>query len=347
MRIGSLDVGLDHRPVFLAELSGNHNGDLGRALAVVDAMAEAGAHAIKLQTYTADTLTIDVRSDDFVVPGSASLWEGRTLYELYQDAHTPWEWHEAIFDRARGHGMECFSSPFDRTAIDLLESLGAPAYKIASFEVGDHDLLRAVAETGKPVLLSSGTSTLAEIAEAVGVLRSAGATELCLLKCTSAYPARPADANLRTIPHLRESFGCEVGLSDHTLGIGVAIASVALGATLIEKHVTLRRADGGVDSAFSLEPDEVRALVEQTRDAHDALGAVRYEPTEADLASRRFRRSLYVTEDLVAGDRLTRANVRSIRPGFGLAPRHLDDVLGRTVRADVARGTALDWDLLS
>ena len=347
MHIGTLEIGRHRPPVFLAELSGNHNGDLDRALAIIDAMADAGAHAIKLQTYTADTMTIDVDRPEFTVGDESELWAGHTLHELYEIAHTPWEWHEALFERAAARGMECLSTPFDATAVDFLESLDAPAYKVASFESTDHALVRRIAQTGKPMIISTGLSSLAEIAETVDVARDAGCEELLLLKCTSAYPSSPADSNLATIPHLREAFSCEVGLSDHTLGIAVPVAAVTLGATLIEKHVTLRRADGGVDSAFSLEPAEVRQLVDQTEISRQALGHVQYDPMESEKQSLQFRRSLYVVADVAAGEVFTAANVRAIRPGFGLAPKHLRAVLGRTAAREVERGTPMRWDLLA
>ena len=320
MHVGKLEIGRHRPPVFLAELSGNHNGDLDRALAVIDAMADAGAHAIKLQTYTADTMTIDVDRPDFMVGQESELWAGHTLHELYEIAHTPWEWHEALFERAAARGMECLSTPFDVTAVDFLESLDAPAYKVASFESTDHALVRRIAETGKPMIISTGMSSLAEIAETVEVARDAGCEELMLLKCTSAYPSSPTDSHLATIPHLREAFSCEVGLSDHTLGIAVPVAAVTLGATLIEKHVTLRRADGGVDSAFSLEPDEVRRLVEQTEIARQALGHVQYDPVESEKKSLRFRRSLYVVEDVAAGEAFTAPMSGRSGPGSASPP---------------------------
>lgn len=347
MKIGKLEIGQHCPPVFLAELSGNHNGDLDRALAVVDAMAEAGAHALKLQTYTADTMTIDVDRPEFVVGEDSELWTGYTLHQLYEIAHTPWEWHEPIMERARSRGMECFSTPFDSTAVDFLESLDVPAYKIASFESTDHALVRRVAETGKPVIISTGLSSLAEIAETVDVVRDAGCEELMLLKCTSAYPSSPADSHLATIPHMREAFMCEVGLSDHTLGVAVPVAAVTLGATLVEKHVTLLRADGGVDSAFSLEPDEVRQLVQQTEIAWQSVGEVRYTPVPSERKSMKFRRSLYVVEDVEPGEVLNETNVRAIRPGFGLAPKHLSAVVGRRAAHRIERGTPMAWDLLA
>ncbi|MEW5878972.1 MAG: pseudaminic acid synthase [Pseudomonadota bacterium] len=347
IRIEQQQIGLDHPPFVIAEMSGNHNGSLDRALAIVDAIADAGAQALKLQTYTADTMTLDLAEREFVIDDPASLWAGRTLYDLYREAHTPWDWHAPIFERARARGLVAFSTPFDATAVDLLESLDVPCYKIASFENVDLPLIRRVAATGKPLIISTGLATLAEIAEAVAAARDCGCRDLVLLKCTSAYPASPADSDLRTIPHLRAAFGCEVGLSDHTLGIGAALASIALGATVIEKHVTLRRADGGVDSAFSLEPQELKQLVEDAERARLALGDVRYGPSDNEVNSLRFRRSLYVVRAVRRGEPFTRENVRAIRPGLGLPPRHFEQVLGRCAARDIAAGTALAWDLIA
>ena len=347
IRIGKHHVGPDHPPLVIAEMSGNHNGSLDRALAIVDAVADAGAQALKLQTYTADTMTLDLAEREFVIDDPGSLWAGRTLYDLYREAHTPWAWHGPIFERARARGLVAFSTPFDATAVEFLESLEVPCYKIASFENVDLPLIRRVAATGKPLIISTGLATLAEIAEAVAAARDAGCRDLVLLKCTSAYPASPADSDLRTIPHLRAAFGCEVGLSDHTLGVGAALASIALGATVIEKHVTLRRADGGVDSAFSLEPQELKQLVEDAERARLALGCVRYGPRAGEIGSLRFRRSLYVVRAVRRGEPFTRENVRAIRPGLGLAPKHIEQVLGRCAARDIAAGTALAWDLVA
>lgn len=344
--IAGRKIGRTEAPFIIAEMSGNHNQSLERALAIVDAAAEAGAHAIKLQTYTADTMTLDLKEGEFFIKDESSLWAGSSLYDLYKQAHTPWEWHKPIMERARERGIICFSSPFDLTAVDFLESLGAPAYKIASFENADLELIRAAASTGKPLIISTGMATLAMIEEAVETARSAGARELCLLKCTSSYPATPENSNLNTIPHLREMFGCEIGLSDHTLGVGAAIASVALGAVVIEKHFTLARADGGVDSAFSLEPAELRSLVEETERARQALGGVAYGPTPAERGSMVFRRSLYIVKDLRAGDALTRESLRAIRPGYGLPPGRLPEALGKRVNRDVKRGEPFRWDMI-
>ena len=346
MRIEGRDVGLHSPPFVIAELSGNHNGSLDRALAIVDAAAATGAHALKIQTYTADTMTLDIREGEFVISDPKSPWAGRSLYDLYEEAHTPWEWHAPIFDRAREHGMIPFSTPFDDSAVDFLETLGVPCYKIASFENNDLPLIRRVAATGKPMIVSTGMATLGEIDALVRAARDAGCRDLVLLKCTSSYPASPANSNIRTIPALREAFGCEVGLSDHTLGLGVAVASVALGATVIERHFTLSRADGGVDSAFSLEPTEMRALVEETHRAWQGLGTVGFGAGEAEAGSRVFRRSLYFVRDLPAGATIGPADIRAIRPGNGLAPSMADLVVGRNLRQTVTRGTPVCWTLL-
>ncbi|MFO1316186.1 MAG: pseudaminic acid synthase [Burkholderiales bacterium] len=346
MKIAEREVGRHAGPLVIAEMSGNHNQSLERALAIVEAAAAAGAHALKIQTYTADTMTLDLADGGFRISDPGSPWAGQSLHDLYRKAHTPWEWHRPIFDRARRLGMIPFSTPFDGSAVDFLESLDAPCYKIASFENTDLPLIRKVAATGKPVMVSTGMANEEELDDAVRAAREAGCRDMILLKCTSTYPATPGNSNLLTIPHLRDRFGTEVGLSDHTLGIGVAVASVALGATVIEKHFTLSRAEGGVDSAFSMEPDEMRALVVESDRAWRALGRVAYGPTEAELPSLAYRRSLYFVQDLAAGDTLTSENVRAIRPGGGLPPKHLDAVLGRRVRGPVARGTPLRWDLL-
>ena len=340
-RIGDLD-----RPYLIAEMSGNHNQSLDRALAIVDAAALAGADAIKLQTYTADTMTLDVHAPGFVIEDPQSLWAGRQLYDLYKEAHTPWEWHAPIMERARSHGLHCFSTPFDETAVDFLESLGVPAYKIASFENTDLPLIRKVAATGKPMIISTGMATAAEIDDAVRAAREAGCARIVLLKCTSTYPATPENTNLRTIPNMRDTFGCAVGLSDHTMGTGAAVAAVAFGAVVIEKHFTLRRADGGVDSAFSLEPEEFRSLRVETERAWQALGEVKYGGTAAEARSRVFRRSIYVARDLRAGETLTPENTRIVRPGYGLPPKFHENVLGRRIVRDVPAGTPLSWDLL-
>jgi N-acetylneuraminate synthase len=346
IKIADQTIGRDHEPFVIAEMSGNHNRSLERALKIVDAVAESGAQALKLQTYTPDTITLDVRENEFNITDPNSLWAGKNLYELYRQAYTPWEWHEPIIRRAKGRGLSCFSSPFDETAVDFLERLDVPAYKIASFENNHLPLIRKVAQTGKPIILSTGMATVAELDEAVTTARTAGCKDLILLKCTSSYPATPENSNLLTIGHLRELFNCEVGLSDHTLGLGAAVAAVALGASVIEKHFTLSRAEGGVDSAFSMEPAEMAQLVLETKRAWQSLGTVKYGPTEAEKKSLVFRRSLYIAEDMNAGDILTPMNLRIVRPGNGLHPRHYEQLLGKTVKQNVKRGTAVRWEFL-
>lgn len=346
LRIAGRLVGSECAPLIIAEMSGNHNQSLERALEIVEAAAKSGAHALKIQTYTPDTMTIDLDEREFHISDSDSLWAGSSLYDLYGKAYTPWEWHKPIFDRARSLGMIPFSTPFDDTAVNFLESLDVPCYKIASFENTDLPLVRRVAATGKPLIISTGMATVAELDETVHAVREAGCKDLILLKCTSTYPATAANTNIRTIPHLRDLFDCEVGLSDHTMGIGVSVASVALGATVIEKHFTLNRTDGGVDSAFSMEPSEMAQLVVETERAWQALGQICYGSIEAEKPSIQFRRSLYIVKDLKAGDLLTKENVRAIRPGLGLPPRYYDLVMGKAVKHDVKRGTALGWELL-
>jgi pseudaminic acid synthase len=338
--------GVDKRPYIVAEMSGNHNGSLDRALALVDAAADAGAHAIKIQTYTADTMTVDVEHPRFRISKGHDLWSGEYLYQLFERAHTPWDWHEAIFTRARDRGITPFSSPFDRTAVELLEKLDAPMYKIASSEITDLPLVRLCASTGKPLIISTGMASVREIAAAVEAARGAGATDITVLSCTASYPAPPEQTNLRRIPVLAQMLELPIGLSDHTLGVGVPIAAVAFGACLIEKHVTLDRADGGVDSAFSLEPAELKLLVEESERAWQALGTTHIGPTEAERESLRFRRSLYVVEDVEAGDPVTERNVRSIRPTGGLDPDAIGTTLGRTFKTAATKGTPLTWDLI-
>ncbi len=347
MQISHRKIGQDVSPFIIAEMSGNHNQSLERALEIVSAAAQAGVDALKIQTYTADTMTLDMDKGEFLVSDTASLWNGNSLYKLYQQAHTPWEWHKPIFDRCRELGIIGFSTPFDDTAVDFLEELDVPCYKIASFENTDIPLIRRVAATGKPVIISTGMATLGELDETVHATREVGCKDLVLLKCTSTYPATPEDSNILTIPHLREVFGCEAGLSDHTLGVGAAVASVALGATVIEKHFTLRRADGGFDSAFSMEPMEMHSLVAESRRAWQARGKVSYGPGEAESKSLAFRRSLYVVKDMDAGEVFTADNVRAIRPGYGLPPKYFDALMGRRAKRALARGTALSWGMVS
>lgn len=339
-------IGESHKPFVIAEMSGNHNQSLEKALSIVDAAADAGAHAIKLQTYTPDTLTIDVNHGEFSIQDPKSLWYGRNLYELYQEAMTPWEWHKALFDRAKEKGIFCFSTPFDDTAVDFLEELEMPVYKIASFENNHLPLLKKIAKTGKPVIMSTGISKLSDIEIAVNTLRENGCNELILLKCTSTYPATPKNTNIRTIPHMSKLFNCHVGLSDHTLGIGTSVASVALGARVIEKHFTLNRTEGGVDSAFSMEPHEFKSLVEETERAFLSLGEVKYGILPDELKSLTFKRSIYVVKDMKEGDVFTKDNIRIIRPGLGASPLHFDMLLGKKINQSVIKGTALTFDLI-
>ena len=345
-KIGNINIGLESRPFIIAEMSGNHNQSLERAMDIVEAAAKAGAHALKLQTYTADTITLDIREGDFVISEENNLWQGQSLYELYQKAYTPWEWHKPIMGRANELGLICFSSPFDDSAVDFLETLNVPAYKIASFENTDIPLIRKVAATGKPMIMSTGMATMEELSESVSAAREGGCKELILLKCTSTYPATPENSNILTIPDMRERFACEVGLSDHTMGIGTAVAAVAHGATVIEKHFTLNRADGGVDSAFSIEPNELAALVEETERAWHSLGSISYGPTKAEAESVKGRRSLYIAQDIKEGDILNKENLRSVRPGHGLAPKHYEQLLGKKVTRDLKKGTPMAWDLV-
>ena len=347
MKIQHWGVGAGSPPLVIAEMSGNHNQSLERAFEIVDAAAQSGAHALKIQTYTAETMTIDIREREFFISDEKSLWKGESLFDLYKKAYTPWEWHEAIFDRAKKQKMLAFSTPFDRTAVDFLENLNVPCYKIASFENTDLPLIRYVAATGKPMIISTGMATFAELDETVDAARSAGCDDLVLLKCTSTYPSTPDDSNILTIPEMRSRYGCEIGISDHTMGIGVSVAAVALGATVIEKHFTLQRSDGGVDSAFSMEPQEMAQLVIETERAWQSMGKVQHGPTEKEKASLVFRRSLYVVADVKAGEKLTSVNVRAIRPGNGIAPKFYDEVIGKTAKRDIARGTPLSHDLIA
>lgn len=341
IKIGNYIIGKEHKPFIIAEMSGNHNHSLDRALALVDAAAAAGAHALKLQTYTADTITM---KGVHTIDDKNSLWNGQELHDLYKMAYTPWEWHKAIFDRAKEKGMEAFSSPFDETAVDFLETLNVPAYKIASFENTHHPLLKKVAATGKPVIISTGVSTLEDILESVSVLKKAGCQNIIVLKCTSTYPASPENTNLMTIPDMYEKYDCLIGLSDHTMGTGVSVAAVALGARVIEKHFTLRRADGGVDSAFSLEPEELKALVDESERAFLALGKIQYGIQPAEEKSVYYKRSIYVSKDIKKGDILSTENLKIIRPANGLAPKHWEEVLGKIAKSDLKTGTPLSWE---
>ncbi|GAB2545035.1 pseudaminic acid synthase [Gracilibacillus alcaliphilus] len=339
-------IGKDQEPFIIAEMSGNHNQSLDRALAIVEAAAEAGADAIKLQTYTPDTMTLDISSGDFYIEDENSLWQGNSLYHLYEEAYTPWEWHQPIFDRCKELGLIAFSSPFDETAVDFLEKLEVPAYKIASFENVDIPLIKKAAQTGKPLIISTGMATASELDEAVTAAKEAGCQNLILLTCTSTYPASPENTNLRTMPHMQELFQCQVGLSDHTMGVGVAVAGVALGAAVIEKHFTLSRAEGGVDAAFSMEPQELKQLKEETTRAWQSLGVIHYGPVNDEVASLKHRRSLYITKDMQAGEKLSKENVRAIRPGTGLPTKYFDLVMGKKVVRSVKKGEPLSFELL-
>lgn len=344
--ISNRKIGVGCPPFIIAEMSGNHNQSLERALEIVEAAAKTGAHALKIQTYTPDTMTLNLDEREFHISDPASLWFGNSLYRLYGEAYTPWEWHKPIFDRARELGIIAFSTPFDDTAVELLENLEVPCYKIASFENTDLPLIRRVASTGKPMIISTGMASIAELDETVRAARDAGCKDLILLKCTSTYPATPNNTNILTIPHMRELFGCEVGLSDHTMGVGVSVASVALGATVIEKHFTLDRSDGGVDSTFSMEPAEMAQLVVETERAWQAMGQVRYGATESERKSIVFRRSLYVSKDMEQGEMFSPENLRSIRPGLGLPPKYYGLILGKRSNRALRAGTALSWDLV-
>ncbi|WP_313892554.1 pseudaminic acid synthase [Psychrobacillus sp.] len=346
IQIGHKQIGRTAKPFIIAEMSGNHNQSLDRALKIVDLAAEAGADAVKLQTYTPDTMTLDIHTGEFFITSDTNLWQGQSLYNLYKEAYTPWEWHEAIFNRCKEHGMVAFSSPFDETAVDFLETLNVPAYKIASFENIDIPLIEKVAATGKPIIISTGMASIAELDEAVQAVKSQGNEQLILLKCTSTYPATPENSNISTIPHMKELFGTEIGLSDHTMGVGVSIAAVTLGAVVVEKHFTISRADGGVDATFSLEPHELKTLVEETERAWRSLGTISYGPTEVEKPSLEYRRSLYIGENLKAGDILTKENIRVIRPGHGLAPKYFELIVGKKVNQDVLKGTPLTFDIL-
>lgn len=346
IKIGNIVIGKNHKPFIIAEMSGNHNHSIDKAFEIIDAAAASGAHAVKLQTYTADTLTIDSSNDDFLIKDDKSLWKGRKLYELYQAAYTPWEWHKALFDRCRKLGMICFSTPFDDTSVDFLLDLGVDVFKIASFENNHLPLLKKVAKTGKPVIMSTGISSLADIELSVKTLKENGCEDLILLKCTSTYPASPENTNISTIPHMSELFDCHVGLSDHTLGIGVALGSVSFGARVIEKHFTIDRSQGGVDSAFSLEPTEFKILVEESERAFLAIGKVTYGIMDAELNSKKFKRSIYIVKDLKKGDVITAENIRIIRPGLGLSPKYFDLLLGKRVKQNINRGTAFTFNLI-
>lgn len=344
--IANRRIGPENPPFIVAEMSGNHNKSLDRALQIVEAAAKVGVDAVKLQTYTADTMTLKVEKEDFYIDDRESLWRGKSLYDLYQEAYTPWEWHKPIFDKCKELGLIVFSTPFDDTAVDFLESLDVPCYKVASFENTDLPLIRKIASTHKPLIISTGMATVAELDETVRTARECGCQDIILLKCTSTYPASPEDSNILTIPHMRELFQCPVGISDHTMGTGVAVASIALGAVFIEKHFALSRAEGGVDTSFSMEPDEMRSLVVESKRAWQALGRVNYGPTAKEKASLKFRRSLYVARDMKAGEVLIEENLRIIRPGYGLPPKYYEVVLGKKVKRDIKAGSPLSWEMI-
>ncbi len=333
-----------NKPFIIAEMSGNHNQSLDRALQIVDAAAEAGVDAVKLQTYTADTMTIDSDRPEFIIDDPKSLWCGRKLYDLYKEAHTPWEWHKPIFERCKERGVMGFSTPFDDTAVEFLESLSVLMYKIASFEIVDIPLIKKVASTGKPMLISTGMATVEEIQEAVDAARSGGCEDITLLKCTSTYPADPKNSNILMIPDMKERFGCRVGISDHTMGVGVSVASVGLGAEVIEKHFTIRRSDGGVDSAFSMEPEEMKHLVRECKNAYLSLGEIKYGPINAEKDSLKFRRSLYAVKDIEKGETFTEENIRSIRPGCGLSPKYYSQIIGKRASKEIRRGCPIAFD---
>jgi pseudaminic acid synthase len=343
IKIENRIIGKNNLPFVIAEMSGNHNQSLERALEIVDAAAISGVDAIKLQTYTADTITM---KGAYTINDKESLWAGKELHDLYKEAYTPWEWHKPIFERAKEKGIMAFSSPFDETAVDFLESLNVPCYKIASFENTDWILLKKVAQTGKPIIMSTGVASLADIEESVNILKKNGCKEIILLKCTSTYPASAENSNIVTIPFLEKKFGCVVGISDHTMGTGVSIAAVALGARVIEKHFTLRRSDGGVDAAFSMEPSEMKYLVEESKKSFLALGYIQTEVQEIEKNSLKYKRSLYVSEDIKQGDIFTKANIRSIRPALGIETKHYESILGKIAEIDIKQGTPLDWNLI-
>jgi pseudaminic acid synthase len=345
VKIGKRPIGPGHAPFIIAEMSGNHNQSLDRALKIVEAAAHAGAHAIKLQTYTADTMTLDIKQGEFFIDDPNSLWKGNSLYDLYKQAYTPWDWHEPIMKRAEELGIMCFSTPFDETAVDFLESLNVPCYKIASFENTFIPLIKKIAKLGKPMIISTGMASLGELAETVQAVKTAGSEDLILLKCTSTYPSTPENTNILTIPHMRELFDVQVGLSDHTMGCGVSVASVALGATVIEKHFTLRRADGGVDSSFSLEPEELQTLVIETERAWQSLGKIKYGPLMAESGSLKHRRSIYVSKDIKKGDQISPENIKCIRPGLGLPTKYYEQLIGQVATQDLKMGTPMQLHL--
>ena len=344
--IKNTKIGSKSPPFIIAEMSGNHNQSLDRALKIVEAAANCGVHAIKLQTYTADTITLDVKDEEFFINDKKSLWNGKCLYELYDEAHTPWEWHEPIMNYATDQGLICFSSPFDDTSVEFLESLNVPAYKIASPEIIHLPLIKKVASTGKPIIISTGMASISEINDAITVAKMEGCKDIVLLKCTSSYPSTPKNSNISSIEHMKKLFNCNVGLSDHTLGIGAAVAAVAYGASVIEKHFTLDRSEGGVDSAFSLEPQEMKQLVIETKRAWESIGEISYGPLESEKNSLMFRRSIYVSKEIQKGETFNDSNIRIIRPGLGIHPKYFDLLIGRKAKQNLKKGTALNWDMI-
>ena len=346
MKIGKFKIEKNKPPFIVAELSGNHNGSLDKALKIVDAVAKAGAHAIKLQTFTPDSMTLNLKKKGIIIKDQKSPWKGKSLYNLYKKAMTPWKWHKPIFDRAKKRGLVYFSSPFDEKAVDFLESLKVPAYKIASFENIDTNLIKKVSSKKKPIIISTGMASLIEIKEAFNTAKQSGCTNIALLKCTSTYPCSPLETNLKTISDLRKKFKCEIGLSDHTMGIGAALSSISFGASIIEKHVTLKRSEGGVDSSFSLEPQELSQLVRESKSTYESLGSIYYGPTKSEKNNIKFRRSIYVVENVNAEDRVNSNNIRSIRPGLGLAPKFFNDVIGKKFKKKIKKGTPLTWKLI-
>ncbi|MFC6439338.1 pseudaminic acid synthase [Pseudobowmanella zhangzhouensis] len=346
IKLGKRWIGKEHEPYIIAELSGNHDQDLNLAKRMVEAAAAAGAHAIKLQTYTADSMTLDVQSKGFVIEETDSLWHGESLHKLYQKASTPYEWHQELFALANTLGLDAFSSPFDEAAVDFLDGLNVPCFKIASFELTDLPLIRKAASKGKPLIMSTGMASLSEIEQAVSTAKQAGCEQIILLKCTSTYPAEPSNTNLHTIPHMRDAFGCMVGLSDHTAGVGASVAAVALGAPVIEKHFVLDRSAGRVDAAFSLEPAELKALVVETKRAWQAMGQVVYGGSAAEEKAKQYRRSIYVSRDMQAGEAFDASNLKIVRPAFGLAPKHWDVVQGKQAKTALKKGTPLSWELI-
>ena len=346
MNINEFIINNNHEPFIIAEMSGNHNQSLERAVEIIHKASESGAHAIKLQTYTADTITLNVRKKEFLINDKNSLWYGESLYDLYNNAHTPWEWHEKLFEEAKKVGIICFTSPFSESAVDFLEDLNTPAYKIASFENSHLPLIKKIAATKKPIIISSGLATISELDESVKFIREYGCDNFAILKCTSSYPANPKHSNILSIPHMKKLFGCEIGLSDHTMGLGASIAAVSHGASIIEKHFTLKRSDGGVDSAFSLEPAEMEQLVIESKRAWESLGKIKYGPNKDDKNSLIFRRSVYISKNVKKGDKLTKKNLKVIRPGLGLAPKYYNILIGKKINKDAKKGTPFSWEFI-